>query len=61
MVIAVIILCIAVLLVLFSMSYKMLRKVRQEERLLNAKKAPERQLHPKLVKQQHKNKTDQSN
>lgn len=57
-VMVVIVLCIAVLLVLFRMSYKMLTKVRHEERLLNAKQVPKRQLHPKL-KQQSKTSQDQ--
>ncbi len=39
---------LAVLLALFYVSFKMLKKVRQEERAENAGKVPERQLHPKL-------------
>ena len=39
---------LAVLVGLFYFSFKMLNKVRQEERAENAAKRPERQLHPKL-------------
>lgn len=39
---------LAVLVGLFYISFKMLNKVRQEERAGNATKRPERQLHPKL-------------
>ena len=39
---------LAVLFALFYVSFKMLKKVRQEERAENAAKVPERQLHPKL-------------
>ena len=39
---------IAVLVGLFVLSYKMLNKVRQQERLDAVGKTPERQLHPKL-------------
>ncbi|MFW2044720.1 hypothetical protein [Acinetobacter variabilis] len=39
---------LAVLFALFYVSFKMLKKVRQEERAENVGKVPERQLHPKL-------------
>lgn len=39
---------LAVLFALFYLSFKMLKKVRQEERAENVGKVPERQLHPKL-------------
>ena len=39
---------LAVLCALFYVSFKMLKKVRQDERTENAGKLPERQLHPKL-------------
>ena len=56
---------LAVLVGLFYFSFKMLNKVRQEERAENAAKRPERQLHPKLqaelehCKQQEKAEQDQ--
>ena len=39
---------LAVLFALFYVSFKMLKKVRQEELAENVGKVPERQLHPKL-------------
>lgn len=39
---------VAVLVGLFIMSFKMLSKVRQQEKIENANKMPERTLHPKL-------------
>ena len=37
-----------VLIGLCVLSYKMLNKVRQQEKMENVSKTPERQLHPKL-------------
>ena len=48
---------VAVLIGLFVVSYKMLTKVRQEEKLQGAT-APERQLHPKLKEELRRNKQD---
>jgi len=53
-IIILLLICFIVLFALFRMSYKMLTKVRQEERAENANKLPNRQLHPKL--KEHKNK-----
>ncbi|MDD2945335.1 hypothetical protein LIS44_10520 [Acinetobacter haemolyticus] len=39
---------LAVLFALFYVSFKMLKKVRQQERSENAGKVPVRRLHPKL-------------
>jgi flagellar basal body-associated protein FliL len=47
---------LAVLVGLFYFSFKMLNKVRQEERAENAAKRPERQLHPKLQAELEKRK-----
>lgn len=45
------VLFLAMLVGLFYISYKMLLKVRQEERAANANQPPQRQLHPKLKAQ----------
>ena len=45
------VLFLAMLVGLFYISYKMLLKVRQEERAANANKPQQRQLHPKLQAQ----------
>jgi flagellar biosynthesis/type III secretory pathway M-ring protein FliF/YscJ len=47
-VIILLLICFVVLIALFVISYKMLMKVRTEERAENAGKAPQRRLHPKL-------------
>ncbi|WP_227510324.1 hypothetical protein [Acinetobacter equi] len=47
-VIVLLIICFVVLVALFVISYKMLIKVRTEERAENVGKAPQRRLHPKL-------------
>lgn len=55
---------LAVLFALFYVSFKMLKKVRQEERAENAGKVPERQLHPKLqaeLEQKHKQEQAEQN
>ncbi|WP_168407400.1 hypothetical protein [Acinetobacter indicus] len=45
------VLFLAMLVGLFYISYKMLLKVRQEERAANANQPQQRQLHPKLQTQ----------
>lgn len=45
------VLFLAMLVGLFYISYKMLLKVRQEERAANANQPQQRQLHPKLQAQ----------
>ncbi|MDV4312914.1 hypothetical protein MY149_07650 [Acinetobacter indicus] len=45
------VLFLAMLVGLFYISYKMLLKVRQEERAVNANQPQQRQLHPKLQAQ----------
>ncbi|QIC71616.1 hypothetical protein [Acinetobacter indicus] len=45
------VLFLAMLMGLFYISYKMLLKVRQEERAANANQPQQRQLHPKLQAQ----------
>lgn len=50
-IIVLLIICFVVLFALFRISYKMLVKVRKEERAINSNKVPERQLHPKLMKE----------
>ncbi|MFH7765295.1 hypothetical protein [Acinetobacter sp. BSP-28] len=50
---------LAVLFALFYVSFKMLKKVRQQERSENAGKVPQRQLHPKLQAQRDQQKRDQ--
>lgn len=55
---------LVVLFALFYVSFKMLKKVRQEERAENAGKVPERQLHPKLqaeLEQKHKQEQAEQN
>ena len=44
---------------LFYMSFKILNKVRQEERAENAAKHPQRQLHPKLQAELEQRKKEQ--
>ena len=51
---------LAVLFALFYVSFKMLKKVRQEERAENAGKVPERQLHPKLQAELEQRKQEQA-
>ncbi|MDN5511045.1 MULTISPECIES: hypothetical protein [unclassified Acinetobacter] len=50
---------LVVLIALFYMSFKILGKVRQQERAENAAKAPQRQLHPKIQAQRDQQKRDQ--
>ena len=50
---------LAVLVGLFYMSFKILNKVRQEERAENAAKPPQRQLHPKLQAELEQRKKEQ--
>ena len=49
------VLCLVVLVGFLVLSYKLLNKVREEEKASRQGNVPERQLHPKL-KQQDKNK-----
>ena len=51
---------LAVLVGLFYISFKMLKKVRQEERAENSGKVPERQLHPKLQAELEQRKQQQA-
>ena len=50
-VIILLLICLVVLLTLFRISYKILIKVRHEERANNAGKLKEYRLHPKLEEQ----------
>ncbi|TQR72104.1 hypothetical protein [Acinetobacter sp. RF14B] len=53
-------LCLVVLVGLFVLSFKMLRKVQKEERTENVGKVPMRQLHPKLQAEQDRAKQEQA-
>lgn len=46
------VLCLVVLVGFLVLSYKLLNKVRQEEKAARQGKVPERQLHPKLKQHQ---------
>lgn len=53
-------LCLVVLVGLFVLSFKMLRKVQKEERTENVGKVPMRQLHPKLQAELDRAKQEQA-
>lgn len=50
---------LVILVALFYLSFKMLSKIRQQERAESAAKTPQRQLHPKLQAQRDQQRQEQ--